>query len=81
MASGVPVIAADAASLPEVVGTGGLLLPPDDINGWAEAILHVVDSEKVRSDLIERGLRQAASFSWRRTAEQTVTVYRQALGS
>lgn len=81
MASGVPVVGADAASIPEVVGTGALLLPPDDINGWAEAMLHLVDSERGRSGLIKQGLHQAARFSWRRTAEQTVSVYRQVLGS
>jgi glycosyltransferase involved in cell wall biosynthesis len=81
MACGVPVIASDATSLPEVLGNGARLLDPDDIGGWAESMLHLVESQNERRDLRERGIRRAATFSWRRTAEETVRVYRQILDS
>lgn len=53
LAAGVPVLASDAASLPEVVGrgdeAGGVLLPPDDAGAWAEAIRRVtLDDERDR---------------------------------
>src|SRR5690606_16446465 len=38
MALGCPVAAADATALPEVVGDAGLLVGPDDVAGWAEAL-------------------------------------------
>ncbi|HEX6509268.1 MAG TPA: glycosyltransferase family 1 protein, partial [Chloroflexota bacterium] len=79
MASGVPTISSNAASLPEVVGNGGLLLPPDSIGIWAEAIQHIVECNADRQDLRRRGLAQAATFSWRRTAEETVRIYRTVL--
>jgi glycosyltransferase involved in cell wall biosynthesis len=81
MACGVPVIASNATSLAEVLGNGGRLLDPDDIDGWAGSMLHLVESENERQDLRERGLRRAVTFSWRRTAEETVKVYRQVLDS
>lgn len=79
MASGVPVIASRAASIPEIVGNAGCLLPPDDVDSWADALLHLVRSAQKRAELRARGLDRAASFSWRRTAQETVDVYRQVL--
>jgi glycosyltransferase involved in cell wall biosynthesis len=79
MASGLPVISSNATSLPEVVGPGGLLLDPDDIPAWADAMLSLVDNPVLRTDLSRRALDQAAHFSWRSTAEATAAVYRQVL--
>jgi len=79
MASGTPVIAADATSLPEVVGTAGRLLTPDAPLEWADALDELVGNPKRRAALSGAGLRRAAEFSWQRTAEQTVAVYRRLL--
>jgi glycosyltransferase involved in cell wall biosynthesis len=46
MACGVPVVASNATSIPEVVGDGGWLLPPDDIGAWAEAMIRLASSEE-----------------------------------
>jgi len=81
MACGVPVVASDATSIPEVVGNGGWLLPPFDAPAWAEALVALADSETKREELRTRGLRRAADFSWRRTAEETISVYREVLGA
>lgn len=80
MASGVPVLAARATSIPEVAGSGAELLPPHDVAVWAEAMLAMVDDERRRRDLISRGLNRVRAFSWKETAEQTVAVYRTVLG-
>lgn len=77
MASGVPVIAANATSLPEVVGDAGRLLPPDDPTDWAEAVTTIATNAARAKDMRERGLARAATFTWARTAEQTHAVYRQ----
>ncbi|MBV9279951.1 MAG: glycosyltransferase family 4 protein [Chloroflexi bacterium] len=79
MACGIPVLASDASSLPEVVGDGGWLLPPDDESVWAEALVRLAESEEDRRDLRRRGLARAAGFSWGRTAEQTASIYRSVL--
>jgi glycosyltransferase involved in cell wall biosynthesis len=75
MACGVPVLAADATSLPEVVGDAGILFPPDD-DATLSVELHRVLTDGVhRTDLIARGRKRAAGFSWRRTAELYVEAF------
>lgn len=76
MASGTPVIVSNASSLPEVVGQAGILLAPDDAEGWARALGELVQNEGQRSELSARGLAQARRFSWERTARETLAVYR-----
>jgi len=69
MACGVPVLAAQATSLPEVVGDAGILFPPHDVDRLCDA-LHEVLTDRDRHDaLAQHGLARAATFSWRRTAE------------
>ena len=80
MACGTPVLASDAASLPEVVGDAGVLLPPDDIDAWAEALREIGDDRIKRQAAIAAGLERARRFSWERAAEQTLSVYRRAAG-
>jgi glycosyltransferase involved in cell wall biosynthesis len=79
MACGVPVITSESGSLPEVVGDAGILLAPGDTSRLAETILDVLNDPDLRTDMTQKGLKQAARFSWRRTAEQTLDVYRKIL--
>lgn len=78
MASGTPVIASSAASIPEVVGDAALLLDPTDAVGWTSAIVRIVNDEALRARMRSAGLERAAQFTWRRTAELTLDVYRRA---
>ncbi|MCQ3811483.1 MAG: glycosyltransferase family 4 protein [Acidimicrobiia bacterium] len=55
MARACPVVAAEAGGLPEVVGSGGRLLDPDDDAAWAEAIGAMAQDEYARRELIEAG--------------------------
>lgn len=77
MACGTPVIVSDRGSLPEVVGEAGMIVDPDNPTALASAIGDLWDSDELRSSLRERGLVRAAEFSWKRTAEETLEVYRQ----
>lgn len=79
MAAHVPVLAANATSIPEVTGSAAELLPPNDVDAWGEAMVSLVDSRGWRRDLIARGRKRAALFSWEKTAAQTVAVYRSVL--
>ncbi|MHB1415207.1 MAG: glycosyltransferase family 4 protein [Chloroflexota bacterium] len=81
MACGTPVLCANTSSLPEVVGDGGLLLPPKDVDAWAQGLLRVLEDESLRDDLRQRGLQRARLFSWHKAAKETVGVYREALGA
>ena len=80
MACGVPVIAADTTSTPEVVGDAGILVSPRDTEGIAAAIRAVVESPDLTADLRARGMARAAEFTWDRTTDLTIEVYRLALG-
>lgn len=75
MSCGTPVVAADAASLPEVVGGAGFLVPPDDARQMAGAILATLNQPEMAQELREKGLERAAEFSWTRTAIRTLGVY------
>ncbi len=80
MACGTPVIASSATSIPEVVGDAGLLVAPDDVRGWYDAAVRVLTFESDAAALRRSGLARAASFTWERTARQTLDVYREAAG-
>ncbi|WP_460466246.1 glycosyltransferase family 4 protein [Calidifontibacter terrae] len=72
MACGTPVLAADRTSLPEVVGAAGLIVDPDDEDGWLSATTEGLSNPALRADLAARGIRRAADFSWDTVAAQVV---------
>lgn len=75
MACGAPVLCSDASSMPEVVGDAALLVDPFSVEAIAGGLADLLRSPDLRADLRARGLARAATFSWRRTAEQTLGVY------
>ncbi|MCS7301002.1 MAG: glycosyltransferase family 4 protein [Fimbriimonadales bacterium] len=79
MACGTPVIASNGGALPEVVGSGGVLLPPIEPGLWANAIRCVLAYDDFRHSLREKALQQAQRFTWRTTAERTLHAYLQAV--
>ncbi|HZT84233.1 MAG TPA: glycosyltransferase family 1 protein [Gaiellaceae bacterium] len=79
MAAGVPVVAARAGSLPEVYGDAARYCDPLDAESIAAALAEVASDEQLRTRLVARGRQRAGEFTWRRTAEQTLAVYREAL--
>lgn len=81
MASGAAVIASNTTSLPEVVGDGGLLVDPLDVDAIADAIDRVLTDDALHAELAQRGLQRASLFSWTRTAELTMNTYRKALAT
>ncbi len=81
MACGVPVICSNTTSLPEVVGDAGILVDPTDGKAVEKAILTVLENPLLQEEMVEKGLRQAAKFSWERTARETLQVYREVAGA
>ena len=75
MACGTPVIASSRASLPEVVGEGGILVEPMDVEALAQAMEDLWVDEALRAELRQKALSQAARFSWKQTALDTLAVY------
>jgi len=76
LACGVPVVCANVSSLPEVAGDAALLVDPTDVDALAGAMRRALTDEPLRRDLIARGFRQAARFSWDRCAAETLAVLR-----
>ncbi|MEE8390878.1 MAG: glycosyltransferase family 1 protein [Anaerolineae bacterium] len=76
LACGTPVVGSDVSSIPEVVGNAGVLLPPDDAEGMAGALIQLATDDDFRAELSRRALLQAARFSWERAARETLTAYR-----
>jgi glycosyltransferase involved in cell wall biosynthesis len=74
MASGVPVVAADRAALPEICGRAALLVDPDDEHALAEALTTASTDEALRARLVAAGLERASRFSWDHAAAATDAV-------
>jgi glycosyltransferase involved in cell wall biosynthesis len=77
MAHGTPVVTSNVSSLPEVVGQAAVLVNPENVFDIARGIRQVLLDERLREELIRRGYEQVERFSWRRTAEQVLRIYRE----
>jgi len=80
LACGTPVIASNRSSLPEVVGEGGILVEPTDAEALAEAMEVLLVDDTLRAELRQKALAQAAKFSWKQTALETLVVYQKMVG-
>lgn len=81
MACGAPTITSNVSALPEVAGDAALMVAPDDTEVLVEAMARVLGEPALAAQLRAAGLRQAARFSWLRTARETAAVYRAVLGA
>jgi glycosyltransferase involved in cell wall biosynthesis len=79
MARGVPVACSDRGALPEVAGDAALLFDPDDQPSLTAALRRLLSDRELAGRLVARGRERAASFTWDRTAELTLTAYECAL--
>jgi glycosyltransferase involved in cell wall biosynthesis len=76
MACGTPVITSNLSSMPEAAGEAGLLVNPREPREIADAVDQILADEKLKTSLIDKGLKHSARFTWRSNAEQTLEVYR-----
>jgi glycosyltransferase involved in cell wall biosynthesis len=83
MACEVPVVSTRAGALPEVVGEDGhtgLLVAPRDGQALAHAIEQLLDRPEQRASMGAAGRRRVLEhFTWKRAAERTLEVYREAI--
>ena len=79
MACGAPVICSNTSSLPEVVGEAAITVNPDDGQALAEAMRRVLGDNRVKAELGAKGRERASRFTWRKTAEATLDLYRSVL--
>ena len=64
MSAGVPTLVSNCATLPEVVGDGALVVGPDDLDGIAVGFERLLEDGAFRDELVEKGRRRAAQFTW-----------------
>ncbi len=74
MAAGVPLVAARAAALPEVVGEGGLLVAPTAA-GVGDGLLQVLGGEVDVAGLVAAGRARAREFTWDRCAAAHAAIW------
>ena len=79
MACGTVVVASNSSSIPEVVGDAGILFEPKAIRDLTDILLTLLDSPSDRDRLIAKGHDRHRQFSWDKTAQQTVEIYRSLL--
>ena len=80
MGSGVPVVIANRASLPEIAGDAALAVEPDDPDAAADAMLRALTDSGLRAQMSARGLARASHFTWDCTARATLALYHAVLG-
>ena len=79
MACGTPVLTSNVSSLPEVVGEAALLVSPEKVFEIAHGLKELLLNEKLREQLIEKGLRHVRRFNWDRTAQEVLETYQEAM--
>ncbi len=75
MACSCPVITSNEGSLREVAGDAAIYVDAYNIESIVNGIKKVFFNEKLRKELGVKGLKQAAKFSWKKTATETMRVY------
>lgn len=81
MACGTPVIASNRMSVPEISGDAALMVDPDNVREMSEAIYRVISDEKLRETLVKKGYERVRKFTWEKTAQETLEVFREVHGS
>lgn len=80
MACGTPVVCSNTSSLPEVAGEAAIFVDPYSVESIARGISQVYDIDiNQYIKLGEKSLAQAKKFSWKKTAQETVAVYKKVL--
>ena len=75
MACGGVVLASDISSMPEIVASGGVLLPPYDAEAWAVMMLRMLSEPELGNEYRTRGLQRAQEFNWKVFAREMIRIY------
>jgi glycosyltransferase involved in cell wall biosynthesis len=81
MQFGAPTLTSNTTSIPEVTGSAAILLAPEDVEGWAQAMLRLATNKSERDELSSGALLQAEKFNWKQSAESLLQLYEDAINS
>lgn len=74
MKYGCPVVTSNISSLPEAGGDAALYVNPEDVGDITSKIRELIENDKLKKEMIEKGYKQIKKFSWEKTAKQTLAV-------
>lgn len=77
MACGTPVVTSNISSMPEAGGNAAYYVNPYSVQEITQGVNKVLNDQKLRQKMIKEGLKQVKKFSWEKTAEETLKVYRE----
>lgn len=80
-ACGVPSLCSNRSALPEIAGDAALLVDTARIDEFYQALRTIYERENLRRELMAKGLKRAAQFTWERTALKTLRTYKSAIES
>ena len=72
MACGTPTVVSNVSSFPEIVGNGGILVQPDNVNDIAGSISRILTDRELKDRLIDLGTKKISKFNWQKTASKTL---------
>ncbi len=75
MACGIPVVTTNIKSLQEIVGCAGILVEPQNSDQLAEAMIKLLNYEKLRQELSKKALDQATKFSIEKRIDRIIEIY------
>lgn len=75
MACGIPVISSNTSSMPEVGGDAAYYIDPYQPEQITKAIQSILSNDALRTELVEKGLRNAKKYSWKAMAENVLSIY------
>ena len=79
MGCGIPVITSNTSAMPEVAGRDAILIDPTQPEEIAQMIVSVLNNTALRAKTIAYGIERASQFSWEKTANQVLDIYRDIL--
>lgn len=74
MVCGCPVVAGNTGASPEIVGSAGLLVDPENVSAVTSAMLRLVSSPSLRQKLSHAGLTRAKQFSWSKFSQKILEI-------
>lgn len=79
LSCGCPTVLSNSSSLPEVGGLAALYFNPNNKNSIQSTVRKVLTNGKIKKDLVNKGFEQINKFSWHKTAEETLEIYKKVL--
>jgi len=76
MSNSCPVVCSDSSSIPEVVGEAGRYFDPNDIESISNVIEEVAYNDNLKNDLVALGRENLKRFNWKKTALETLDIYK-----